>query len=44
MTRPVPEGLSKEKPSEIAFAIWEGSHGETGARKMRTGWVTLTMK
>ncbi len=44
ITRPIPEGLSKEQPSQIAFAIWEGSHGETGARKMRTGWVTLTMK
>ncbi len=44
ITRPLPEGFSKEKPSQIAFAIWEGSHGETGARKMRTGWVTLTMK
>lgn len=44
ITRPLPEGFSKEQPSQIAFAIWEGSHGETGARKMRTGWVTLTMK
>lgn len=44
IVRPLPEGLSKEQPSQIAFAIWEGSHGETGARKMRTGWVTLTMK
>jgi hypothetical protein len=44
ITRPVPEGLSKEKPSQIAFAVWEGSHGETGARKMRTGWVNLILK
>ncbi len=44
ITRPLPEGFSKEKSSQIAFAIWEGSHGETGARKMRTGWVTLAMK
>ena len=44
ITRPLPEGLSKEKPSQVAFAIWEGSHGETGARKMRTGWVNLIMK
>ncbi len=44
ITRPLPEGFSKEKPSQIAFAIWEGSHGETGARKMRTGWVNLIMK
>ncbi len=44
IARPLPEGLSKEQPSQIAFAIWEGSRGETGARKMRTGWVTLTIK
>jgi DMSO reductase family type II enzyme heme b subunit len=44
ITRPLPEGFSKEKPTQIAFAIWEGSHGETGARKMRTGWVNLIMK
>lgn len=44
ITRPLPEGFSKEKPTQIAFAVWEGSHGETGARKMRTGWVNLIMK
>lgn len=44
ITRPLPEGFSVERPSQIAFAIWEGSHGETGARKMRTGWVNLLMK
>ncbi len=44
ITRPLPEGFSKENPGQIAFAIWEGSHGETGARKMRTGWVNLIMK
>jgi DMSO reductase family type II enzyme heme b subunit len=44
ITRPLPEAFSKEKPSQAAFAVWEGSHGETGARKMRTGWVNLIMK
>jgi DMSO reductase family type II enzyme heme b subunit len=44
ITRPLPDGFSKAKPSQIAFAVWEGSHGETGARKMRTGWVNLIMK
>jgi len=44
ITRPLPDGFSKEKPSQVAFAVWEGSHGETGARKMRTGWVNLIMK
>lgn len=44
ITRPVPGGLSAATPSQIAFAVWEGTHGEVGARKMRTGWVPLLMK
>ncbi len=44
IARPLPQGLSIGNPSQIAFAVWEGSNGETGARKMRTGWVALTMK
>ncbi len=27
-----------------AFAVWEGSHGNVGARKMRTGWVPLVIE
>ncbi len=44
ISRALPEGFSAERPSQVAFAVWEGNHGETGARKMRTGWVQLTMK
>lgn len=44
ITRPLPAGFSKESPSQIAFAVWQGSHDETGARKMRSGWVNLLMK
>lgn len=44
ITRPMPGGFSAATPSQIAFAIWEGSHTEVGARKMRTGWVALVMK
>ncbi len=44
IVRPLPEGFSKDRPSQIAFAVWEGGHDETGARKMRTGWVNLIMK
>ncbi len=44
ITRPVPAGLSTAAPSQIAFAVWEGSHDEVGARKMRTGWVPLMIK
>ena len=41
IARPMPNGLSAANPGQVAFAVWEGSHGEAGARKMRTGWVTL---
>jgi DMSO reductase family type II enzyme heme b subunit len=44
ISRPFPAGLSVTTPSQIAFAVWEGSHIEVGARKMRTGWVPLIMK
>lgn len=44
ITRPIPFGFSASTPSKIAFAIWEGSHIEVGARKMRTGWVPLILK
>lgn len=44
MSRPIPGGFSVSTPSQIAFAIWEGSHTEVGARKMRTGWVPLILK
>ncbi len=44
ITRPLPAGFSKEKSSQVAFAVWEGSKSETGARKMRSGWVNLLMK
>ncbi len=44
ISRPVPAGFSTALPSQIAFAIWEGSHTEVGARKMRTGWVPLIIK
>jgi hypothetical protein len=44
ITRPLPSGLTKEASSQIAFAVWQGAHGETGARKMRSGWVNLLLK
>ena len=44
ITRPMPAGFSTANPSQIAFAVWEGSRTETGARKMRTGWVPLIIK
>ncbi len=35
--RDVPAG----QRSSIAFAVWQGSLQESGARKMRTGWIPL---
>lgn len=43
IARPLPAGFSKNQPTQIAFAVWEGAHGETGARKMRTGWVNMLL-
>jgi DMSO reductase family type II enzyme heme b subunit len=44
IVRPSPAGFSGASPSQVAFAVWEGSRSETGARKMRTGWVPLLLK
>jgi hypothetical protein len=44
IVRRVPDGLAPGARTQIAFAVWEGSRGETGARKMRTGWVPLLMR
>lgn len=42
--RKLPEGLSPNKRTHMAFAVWQGSQQEAGARKMRTGWVPLLWK
>ena len=42
--RRLPEGLSAKVRSQVAFAVWEGSQQEAGARKMRTGWIPLSLK
>lgn len=39
--RRMPEGMAARSRSQIAFAVWEGAHGEVGARKMRTGWLPM---
>ena len=44
LTRKLPEGLTRNQRTQIAFAVWEGSAQEAGARKMRTGWIPLAMK
>lgn len=44
ITRKLPNGLAPGTRTQVAFAVWEGGHNETGARKMRTGWVPLLLK
>jgi hypothetical protein len=44
LIRRMPVGLSPTTRSQVAFAVWQGSAGEAGARKMRTGWVPLTLR
>lgn len=44
IVRPLPAGLSPGTRSQVAFAVWEGSHREGGARKMRTGWIPLSLQ
>lgn len=44
ISRKLPEGLSPNQRTHIAFAVWQGSQRESGARKMRTGWITLSRR
>jgi hypothetical protein len=41
LQRRLPAGLSPRTRTQVAFAVWEGSQGESGSRKMRTGWIPL---
>jgi hypothetical protein len=44
ISRRLPDGLSPNERTHIAFAIWQGSERESGARKMRTGWIPLVRR
>ena len=44
MVRPLPEGLAPKKRTSVAFAVWQGSNKEAGARKMRSGWAPLAVE
>ena len=41
--RPLPNGAQLGGRTQVAFAVWEGSHEEVGARKMRTAWIPLAL-
>lgn len=44
IVRKLPEGLAPKVRTQVAFAVWEGSAQEAGARKMRTGWIPLAVR
>lgn len=43
IVRPLPEGLRGQARSQVALAIWDGSHDEVGPRKMRSVWIPLAL-
>lgn len=43
LVRPLPGGAQIGARTQVAFAVWEGSHQEVGARKMRSGWIPLSI-
>lgn len=44
LIRPLPNGAQPGGRTQVAFAVWEGSHQEVGARKMRTAWIPLALE
>ena len=44
IVRRLPAGLSANTPSQVAVAVWQGAEEEAGPRKMRTGWIPLTLE
>lgn len=43
-SRPLPEGWSPGQPMNLAFAVWQGSAGEVGSRKMRSEWIPIPIE
>ena len=44
VSRPLPAGLTPGSRSQVAFAVWQGAHSEAGAKKMRSGWVSMLVE
>lgn len=44
ITRPLPAAVRASKRSQVAFAIWNGSRQEVGARKMRSVWIPMSLE
>lgn len=43
LVRPLPNGAQPGGRTQVAVAVWEGSHQEVGSRKMRTAWIPLSL-
>lgn len=43
ISRPLPVGLAPGGRSIVAFAVWNGTEGDVGGRKMRTVWIPLVL-
>jgi DMSO reductase family type II enzyme heme b subunit len=44
IVRALPDGLAPKARTSVAFAVWQGSNKEAGARKMRSGWAPLALR
>jgi len=44
IVRAWPPNLADGQRTNVAFAVWQGAQRESGARKMRTGWISLVAK
>lgn len=44
LSRPLPKGLQPGSRTQVAFAVWQGAHLESGARKMRSVWIPLLVE
>jgi len=44
ISRPCPDGLEIGRQGQVAFAVFEGSRGEAGSRKMRSPWIPLILE
>ncbi len=44
LSRPLPKGIDPGSRTQVAFAVWQGAHTESGARKMRSVWIPLLVE
>jgi hypothetical protein len=44
IVRRLPAGLRPGSAGNVALAVWDGERDEAGSRKMRTGWIRLTVQ